>query len=98
MVLSVSPRTWGSFDEKTKQIFTETAMECGIHERGVNRQMDEEAITELQEQGMTVTYPDKQGFIDAGAELYAEWEEQFGDVMSRIEALAVEGDEDENVS
>lgn len=96
--LIVSPRTWASFDEETKQIFTETAMECGIHEREVNRQMDKEAVAELQEQGMTVTYPDKQGFIDAGADLYAEWEKQFGDVMSRIEALAVEGDEDENVS
>lgn len=96
--LVMSPRTWESFDEETQRIFTETAMECGIHERQVNRRMDAEAIAALKEQGMTVTYPEKQGFIDAGAGLYAEWEQRFGDVMSRIEALAAEGDGNERVS
>ncbi|MFR5245687.1 MAG: hypothetical protein ACLTFJ_12905 [Clostridium sp.] len=37
--------------------------------------------------GMTVTYPDKQQFIKA-ADLYAQWEEQYGDMISRS-ALSV---------
>ncbi len=41
------------------------------------------------EQGMTVTYPDKQQFIDKAADLYAQWEEQYGDMISEIRALSV---------
>lgn len=51
--------------------------------------MDGEAVDQLKEQGMTVTYPDKQQFIDKAADLYAQWEEQYGDMISEIRALSV---------
>lgn len=95
--LIMSPETWASLDADTQQIFLDTMEECSIHEREVNREMDAEAVAQLQEQGMTVTYPDKQGFIDAASELYTEWEQEFGDIIERINALADEGDEDESV-
>ena len=38
-------------------------MECGLEERKLSRKMDAESIDQLKEQGMTVTYPDKQEFI-----------------------------------
>lgn len=95
--LIMSPETWASLDADTQQIFLDTMEECSIHEREVNREMDAEAVAQLQEQGMTVTYPDKQGFIDAASDLYMEWEQEFGDIIERINALADEGDEDESV-
>lgn len=52
--------------------------------------MDAEAIAQLEEQGMTVTYPEKQEFIDAASDLYTNWENQFGDVISEIRALSTE--------
>ena len=58
-------------------------------ERELSRSMDEEAVGELEEQGMTVTRPDKQQFIDKAADLYAQWEEEYGDIISEIRALAV---------
>ena len=51
--------------------------------------MDADAVGELEEQGMTVTRPDKQQFIDKAADLYAQWEEEYGDIISEIRALAV---------
>lgn len=95
--LIMSPATWASLDAETQQIFLDTMKECSIEERAINRQMDAEAVAQLQEQGMTVTYPDKQGFIDAAADLYAEWEQEYGDIIARINALADEGNEDESV-
>ena len=87
--LVMSPETWASFDDETKQIFTDVMAECSISERELSRKMDGEAVDQLREQGMTVTYPDKQQFIDKAADLYAQWEEQYGDMISEIRALSV---------
>ena len=85
----MSPETWASFDDETKQIFTDVMAECSISERELSRKMDGEAVDQLKEQGMTVTYPDKQQFIDKAADLSAQWEDQYGDMISEIRALSV---------
>lgn len=85
--LVMSPATWASLGEENQRIFKETADECGLLERELSRKMDAEAIAQLQEQGMTVTYPDKQEFVDGAASMYGEWEKQYGDIMSKISAL-----------
>ena len=87
--LVMSPTTWASFDDETKQIFTDVMEECSLSERELSRSMDAEAVGELEKQGMTVTRPDKQQFIDKAADLYAQWEEEYGDIISEIRALAV---------
>lgn len=87
--LVMSPTTWSSFDEETKQIFTDVMEECSIEERELSRSMDKEAVAQLEEEGMTVTYPDKQEFIDKASNLYSEWEEKYGDIVSKIRALEV---------
>ena len=87
--LVMSPETWASFDDETKETFKRVMAECSIEEREISRKMDSEAVAELEKQGMTVTYPDKQQFIDKAADLYAQWEEQYGDMISEIRALSV---------
>lgn len=86
--LVMSPATWNSLGEEYQEIFKEVMEECNISERELSRQMDEEAIDQLIDQGMTVTYPDKQEFVDAASGLYEEWEEQYGNVISEIRALS----------
>lgn len=86
--LVMSPATWASFDEETKQIFTDVMAECSLSERELSRSMDAEAVGQLEEQGMVVTRPDKQQFIDKAADLYAQWEAQYGDIISEIRALS----------
>ena len=71
-----TPETWASFDDETKETFKRVMAECSIEEREISRKMDSEAVAELEKQGMTVTYPDKQQFIDKAADLYAQWEEE----------------------
>lgn len=85
--LIMSPTTWASLGEEYQQIFEETAMECALSERELSRQMDAEAITELQDQGMVVTYPDKNEFIESAQELYEQWHEKYGEIMDQIEEL-----------
>ncbi|MCD8189769.1 MAG: hypothetical protein LUD78_06045 [Clostridiales bacterium] len=85
----MSPATWTSLGEEYQQIFTEVMEECSISERELSREMDAEAIDQLEEQGMTVTYPDKQEFIDKAAELHEEWEVEYDDIITRVRELGV---------
>lgn len=88
--LVMSPATWSALGEENQKIFKEVVMECGLQERELSRKMDKEAIAQLQEQGMTVTYPDKQQFVEAASSLYGEWEQEYGDIMAKIRALQVQ--------
>lgn len=65
--LVMSPETWASFDDETKETFKRVMAECSIEEREISRKMDSEAVAELEKQGMTVTYPDKQQFHRQGS-------------------------------
>ena len=85
--LVMSPTTWASLDEKDQQIFSEVMEECSLEERKLSRQMDEEAIGQLEEQGMTITYPEKQQFIDKAADLYKTWENEYGETIREIREL-----------
>lgn len=86
--LVMSPATWASLGEEYQQIFTDVMAECSVLERELSRQMDAEAIGQLEEPGMTVTYPDKQEFLDKAADLYKEWETEYGDIITRIRSLS----------
>ena len=88
--LVMSPATWSALGEENQKIFKEVVMECGLEERELSRKMDQEAIAQLQDQGMNVTYPDKQQFVDAASSLYGEWERDYGDIMEKIRALQVQ--------
>ena len=85
--LVMSPTTWANLGEEYQAIFTEVMEECSISERELSRQMDAEAIGKLEEQGMVATYPDKQEFVDKAANLYSQWEETYGDVITQIRSL-----------
>lgn len=86
--LVMSPTTWASLGAEYQQIFKDVMAECSVSERELSRQMDADAIGQLEEQGMSVTYPDKQEFVDAAADLYTEWADEYGEVITRIQALA----------
>lgn len=88
--LVMSPATWSSLGEEYQQIFKETAYECGLKERELSRKMDQDALVQLEDQGMIITYPDKQQFIDSTSELYQEWENQYGSIMEKIKEFASE--------
>jgi len=82
--LVMSPATWASLSEEDQKIFNDVMEECSLSERELSCKMDEEAIGQLEEQGMIVTYPDKQEFIDKAEGLYNKWESEYGDVINKI--------------
>lgn len=59
----MAPKTWESLTEEDKKLISECMEEANLAERDLSRQMDKEAITTLEDQGMSVTYPDKTELI-----------------------------------
>lgn len=82
----MSPKTWKSLSEEDQQIFTDTMAEASVSERELSRQMDAEAIETLESKGMVVTYPDKQGFIDATQSVRDQYGSEYAEIIERVEA------------
>lgn len=82
----MSPKTWNSLSEEDQQIFTDTMAEANVSERELSRQMDAEAIETLESKGMVVTYPDKQGFIEATQSVRDQYGSEYADIIEKVEA------------
>ena len=61
--------------------------EIEVSERELSRQMDKEAISTLESQGMKVTNPDKDEFIKATQTVRDEYGKDFKDVLDRVAAV-----------
>lgn len=83
----MSPKTWNSLSDEDKEIFKEAIKEAGNYERELSRKMDKEAVANLKNKGMVVTYPDKQEFIDASQPVRDEYGKEYAVLLEKIEAL-----------
>jgi tripartite ATP-independent transporter DctP family solute receptor len=83
----MSPKSWSSLTPEDQVIFKEAAEEAGLFERELSREMDKEAIATLESEGVKVTYPDKQEFIDASQIVRDSYGKEFEDTLKEIEGL-----------
>ncbi len=81
----MSPKTWNALSAEDQKIFKEAAVEAGLYERKLSREMDQEAVSNLESMGVKVTYPDKQGFIDATEKIRKKYGGEFSEVLKKIE-------------
>jgi tripartite ATP-independent transporter DctP family solute receptor len=82
----MAPSVWNSLSEEDQKILTEAMEEIEVSERELSRQMDKEAISTLESQGMKVTNPDKDEFIKATQTVRDEYGKDFKDVLDRVAA------------
>lgn len=85
--LIMSQATWNSLSEEDQIIFKEVAEEAGLAERTLNRQMDEEALKTLADNGMIITYPDKSGFVEASQTVRDNRGKEYAETFEKINAL-----------
>lgn len=76
--LLISQKFYDSLTPEVQQALQEAAEEARDYERGLIDEMNAKLITELEEYGMEINFPDKQPFIDAVQPVY----EQFSSVIS----------------
>ena len=84
--LICSPGAWSSLSEEDQALFKEAASEASAEYKEFVRSTEQDSLELLQEEGMTVSYPDKQEFIDATAEVREAHKDEFGDLIDRIAA------------
>lgn len=82
----MSPKAWNSLSPEDQKIFKQAAVDAGLAERELSRQMDEEAITTLEGNGMKVTRPDKQEFIVASQPVRDKYGKKYAEILKQIEA------------
>ncbi|WP_230586425.1 TRAP transporter substrate-binding protein [Gallibacterium anatis] len=81
----MSPKLWSHLSEEDKKIFTDTAKEVAIYERKINRSLEEDALNELKKSGVSVTYPDKKGFIKMSESFRNSFQSKYSEVFKEIE-------------
>lgn len=82
----MSPRTWNALSEADQQILIDCMKEEEVDERTRSREMDLEAIATLESQGMVVTYPDTQPFIDGTESVREEYGADYQEILERVSA------------
>ncbi len=83
----MSPARWASISPEDQKIFMETLDEANQFERELSRKMDTEAVETLKSKGMTVTTPDKAGFVEKSQAVREKYGQRFADTLKKIEDL-----------
>lgn len=82
----MSDDAWNALTEKQQSMIIDCAKEAGLYEREEQRRQEKEALGKLEEQGMQITRPDKQEFIDATEEFRKEFGTKYQKIVDMIEA------------
>ena len=83
-----SPKVWDSLKPEDQKIINDVMAKANLDERKLSREMDKQAIKNLESKGMKVTYPDKKPFIEKSAAVRDKYSAEYKDVATKIAALA----------
>ena len=84
----MSQKLWDSMTAEDQAILEEVMSEMMDKEREITRQQNDEALGQLIDAGMEVTYPDKSAFIEATKEIREEYGAEYADLLQQVESLA----------
>lgn len=84
----MSQKLWDSMSDEDKAAMEEVMAEMMDKEREIARTQNDEALSQLEEAGMVVTYPDKTPFIEATQSIRDEYGAEYSDILEQIAALA----------
>ena len=87
-ILLMSQHVWDSLNEQQQEWLQKAADESVAHQRELWRIATEKALAAVEEAGVTVTYPDKQPFMTAVADMKASYGgTEIGRLLKAIEAV-----------
>ncbi len=90
-VVIVSKKTWDKLSPGERELVREAAVASVPKERELWDQFTAKAMTELKQQGVTITEPDQEPFRQAVAPVYEKYASEYGDLIERIRAAAGAG-------
>ena len=87
-ILLMSLRNWNALEPQQQEWLQKAVDDSVAHQRVLWEESTQEALEGVKEAGVTVTYPDKQPFMDAVAEMKASFDgTEMGELLKAIEAV-----------
>jgi TRAP-type C4-dicarboxylate transport system substrate-binding protein len=83
--LIMSPKMWNSVSAEDKKLIQEAAEEASRFNTEESRSLEDASLAKLQEQGMSVTRPNKQEFIAATQPVRDRFRSEFTEQIALIE-------------
>jgi TRAP-type C4-dicarboxylate transport system substrate-binding protein len=83
--LIMSPKMWNSVSAADKKLIQEAAEEASKFNTQESRSLEDASLAKLQQQGMSVTRPNKQEFIAATQPVRDRFRSEFADQITLIE-------------
>ena len=83
----MSKKLYDSLSPEYQKIIDDAAVEMNTLERKLYREQDESLLPELEKQGVKVTYPDRQPFMDASKKVYEQYADKIPGGMDTINKI-----------
>lgn len=81
----ISQQAWDKMTPEQREIVRQSAQEAGKVERDEQRKQADDAVEQLTNAGMEITYPDKSEFIAATEDFRAEQSKDYAEVVEMIQ-------------
>src|SRR5690606_21796689 len=78
MLLAISEEKWASLSTELQEAIQEAADEAKEYERNLSKEQEEEFIEKAKEEGVTVTEPNLDSFIEATKDVHLEFDADYG--------------------
>ena len=83
----MSKKLYDSLSPEYQKIIDDAAVEMNTLERKLYREQDESLLPELEKQGVKVTYPDRQPFMEASIKVYEQYADKIPGGMDTINKI-----------
>ncbi|MDR1932021.1 MAG: TRAP transporter substrate-binding protein DctP [Spirochaetales bacterium] len=83
--LIMSPKTWSGISAADQKLFLEAAQEAAKYNSEASRSLEAASLAKMQQQGMSVTRPDKRAFITATSPVREKFKSEFAEQIALIE-------------
>ena len=84
--LIVSKSFYDSLPPDLQKVLDDTGREIAAFERELYAERDEALLSQLEEAGVNITYPDRASFVEAAQPVYDKWADKVGG-MEKIQAI-----------
>jgi TRAP-type C4-dicarboxylate transport system substrate-binding protein len=83
----MSQRQFDRLPDDLQELVQKAAQESAVYQRSVITKMENEQIDKLEAEGMVITYPDKEPFLQQTKSVYEEFKGELGDDADLLQQI-----------
>jgi len=86
-LILMSQRQFDRLPDELQELVQKAAQESAVYQRSVITEMENEQIEKLEAEGMVITYPDKEPFLEQTKSVYDEFKSELGDDADLLQQI-----------